>query len=133
MRKRGFIWFLVALCVVCLAEITHLQCLDVTPEQGSYEQTVSSIVTQQQNQHHEATITDSTLLYRICSSRPQRILHTQGSRSERLLTPVFNSVWRYIVKPLHSYFDSRCRMESAPFCLSSSCDYYVIALRHIIS
>ncbi len=133
MWKRGFIWFLVALCVVCLAEITHLQCLDVTPEQGSYEQTVSSIVTQQHNQRHEATITDSTLLYRICSSRPQRTLHTQGSRSERLLTPVFNSVWRYIVKPLHSYFDSRCRMESAPFCLSSSCDYYVIALRHIIS
>ena len=132
MRKRGFIWFLVALCVVCLAEITHLQCLDITPEQGSYEQTVSSIVTQQHNQRHEATLTDSTLLYRICSSRPQRTLHTQGSRSERLLTPVFNSVWRYIVKPLHSYFDSRCRMESAPFCMSSSYYYYIIALRHII-
>lgn len=132
MRKLGFIWFIVVLCVVCLEVITHWHREDIVPEQNPPTRSESYVVTHQQNQHHEATITDSTSLYRICSSRPQRTLHTQGSRSERLLTPVFNSVWRYIVKPLHSYFDSRCRMESAPFCMSSSYYYYIIALRHII-
>ena len=132
MRRSGFIGFLMALCAVCLAVVTHWQEQDVLSEQILTEHTESSVVTPQQQQHHEATLTDATQLYRICSSRPQRILPTQGSRSGRTLTPAFNCVSQTIVKPLHSYHDSRCRLESAPFCLSASSDYYVIALRHII-
>ena len=132
MRRSGFIAFLTALCAVCLAVVTHWQGQDAVPGQNLSERTESSVVTPQQQQHHEATLTDATQLYRICSSRPQRILPTQGSRSERTLTPAFNFIRQHIVKPLHSYCDSRCRQESAPFCLSASCDYYVIALRHII-
>ena len=131
-RKRSFIWFLTALCAVCLAMVTHWQGQDVVPEQNLPERTESSVVTQQHNQPHEAILTDATQLYRICSSRPQRILPLQGSRSVRTLQSAFYVGRQHFVKLLHSYFDSRCRMESAPFCLSSSCDYYVIALRHII-
>ena len=132
MRRSGFIGFLTALCAICLTVVTHWQGQDVVPEQNLSERTESSVVTPQRQQHREATLTDATQLYRICSSRPQRILPTQGSRSIRTLTPTFNLVRQHIVKPLHSYYDSRCRLESAPFCLSASCDYYVIALRHII-
>ena len=131
MRRHCFIWFLTALCAVCLAGVTLWQGQDAVPEQHLAERTGSTVVTPQRQQHHEATLTDATQLYRICSSRPQRILPTQGSRSVRTLTPAFNLI-RHIAKPLHSYCDSRCRQESAPFCLSASCDYYVIALRHII-
>lgn len=112
--------------------LTHRQNQDVAPEQDLTECTDALVVTAQQNQPHEAVLTDASQLYHVCSSRPQRILPVQGSRGERTLTPALNFVRQHIVKPLHSYFDSRCRQESAPFCLPSSCDYYVIALRHII-
>lgn len=131
-RKRSLIWVLTALCAVCLAVVIHWQGQDVVTEQNLSERSESSIVTRQHNQPHEATLTDATQLYRICSSRPQRILPLQGSRSVRTLPHAYYVGRQHFVKPLHSYFDSRCRMESAPFCLSSSCDYYVIALRHII-
>ena len=132
MRKRCSIWFLTALCAVCLTVVINWQELSVVPKQNHSEHTESSVMSPLRQQHHEATLTDATQLYRICSSRPQRILPTQGSRNERTLTPTFSFVRQHIVKPLHSYFDSRCRLESAPFCLSASCLYYVIALRHII-
>ncbi len=132
MRKRGFILYLTALCAVCLTVVTHWQGQADVPEQKLSERAESSVMTPQRQQPHEATLTDATQLYRICSSRPQRILPSQGSRSERTQTPAFNFIRQHIVKPLHSYCDSRCRLESAPFCLSASCDYYVIALRHII-
>ena len=132
MRKRTFVGFLTALCAVCLAVVMHCQGQDIVPEQNLSECAESSVVKSQRNQPRQATLTDATLPYRICSSRPQRVLLTQGSRSERTMSPAFNFVRQHLFKPLHSYFDSRCRQESAPFCMSSSCDYYVIALRHII-
>lgn len=131
MQMRCLIWFLTVLCAVCLAVTTHWQGQDIVTGQDISEYAEPSVLTPLQHQHHEAALTDVTLLYRICSSRPQRILPTHGSRSKRALTPTFNLIW-YIVKPLHSYFDNRCRQESAPFRMSSTCDYYVFALRHII-
>ena len=132
MWKRSSIWFLTALCAVCLAVVTNWQAEGAAPEQNLWNYTESSVVSPQRQQPHEATLTDASQLYRICSSRPQRILPTQGSRSGRTLTLSFSVARQHIVKPLHSFYDSRCRQESAPFCLSASCDYYVIALRHII-
>ena len=130
--KRRFIWFFAALCVVFLTVAINCQEQDAMPAPIPSERTESAVVTPQRQHHHEATLTDASRLYRICSSRPQRIQPTQGSRFGRTLTPSFSMARLRFVKPLHSYFDSRCRMESAPFCLSASCDYYVIALRHII-
>jgi hypothetical protein len=95
--------------------------------------TESTVMVPLQKHHHEATLTDATQLYRVCSSRPQRILPSQGSKTERTITPFSNFALRqHIVKHFNSYYDGRCRKETAPFCMSASCDYYVIALRHII-
>ena len=131
-RKHSFVWIIAALIAVCLTVIMHGQEQESASRQSLPEQRESSVVVPQQQQPHEATLTDATQLYRVCTSRPQRLLPTQGSRSERFLTPAIKLVRQYILNPLHSHHDSRCRMESAPFALSASRDYYVIALRHII-
>ena len=133
MKKRVWAWLLAALCAVCLTVVENWHVREAMPIQisRSGNQTTKQLNDQNTKRPNEATLTDATQLYRICSSRPQRLLKT-ATRSGRTLTPSFHCVRQHIVKPLHSYFDSRCRTESAPFCLSASRDYYVIALRHII-
>jgi len=131
-RKHSFVWIIAALIAVCLTVLVDGQEQESASRQSQPEQRESSVMVPRQQQPHEATLTDATQLYRVCTSRPQRLLPTQGSRSERFLTPAIKLVRQYILKPLHSHHDSRCRMESAPFALSASRDYYVIALRHII-
>ena len=124
---------LTALCAVCLMVLLNWQNHDDAAVTESYQHRESSVLTPQHYHHQEATLTDASQIYRICSSRPQRILPTHGSKTERTITPFGRFAQRqHIVKPLYSYHDSRCRLETAPFCLSASCDYYVIALRHII-
>ncbi|MBP5386671.1 MAG: hypothetical protein J6Y97_04700 [Prevotella sp.] len=106
---------------------------NIVSSQSLQKHTESSVIIPQRHQPHEATLTDASQLYRVCSSRPQRILPPQGPKTERTITPFDNFVQRqHIVKHLYSHYDSRCRKEAAPFCMSASCDYYVIALRHII-
>lgn len=131
-RKHNFVWLLAALIAVCLTVLMNGQEGEAVAQQDQLHKSGPSVIAPQQQHPHEATLTDATQLYRVCSSRPQRILPTQGARNERTLTPAIRLVRQYILKPLHSYHDSRCRTESAPFSLSASCDYYVIALRHII-
>ena len=124
---------LTALCAVCLTALLSWQnrCDAPVDEQSQHRE--SSALSPQHKHHQEATLTDASQLYRICSSRPQRILPTQGSKTERTVTPYGRIATRqHNVKPLYSYYDSRCRRETAPFCMPASCDYYVIALRHII-
>ena len=132
MQKRGFLWLLTVLCAVSLAVFTYCQRQDVVSEEDLLERTGTLVVEQQQHQSHEAVLSEDTLPYRVSCSRSQRILPTHGARGERLLTSAIHCVRQQTVKPLRSFYDSRCRQESAPFSLSSSCDYYVIALRHII-
>ncbi len=132
-RKRNFIWFLTALLAVCLTFLLNWQEHETVSSQDLSEHTETLAITPQRQQPHEATLTDASQLYRVCSSRPQRILPSQGAKTERTLTPFSSSAQRqHIVKPFYSHYDSRCRKETAPFCMSASCDYYVIALRHII-
>ena len=134
---------LTVLCAVCLTVLLNWQSKDdalaeiplhpmestvmVPLQQHHHEATLT------QQHHHEATLTDASQIYRVCSSRPQRILPSQGSKTGRTITPFGNfAVRQHIVKHFNSYYDSRCRQETSPFCMSASCDYYVIALRHII-
>jgi len=124
---------LTALCAVCLTVLLNWQSHDIAPVEESCEHRESSVLVPQHQHHQEATLTDASQIYRICSSRPQRILPIHGSKTERTVTPFGSfAIRHHIVKPLYSYNDSRCRLETAPFCMSASCDYYVIALRHII-
>ncbi len=98
----------------------------------SASETSASIIIPQDQRHQEATLTDATSLYRICNTRPQRIIPTYGSKSERSVSQFRLLMQRHIVKPLNLLHDSRRRLETAPFCLSASCHYYVLALRHIL-
>ncbi|MBR1687826.1 MAG: hypothetical protein IJ710_04730 [Prevotella sp.] len=85
------------------------------------------------NAHRHASaamFSDGRSIYRICSSRPQRLLPTIGPKPERM-------TGRFVLS--HPYkstayrcYDRRARRETAPFPSAASCDYYVIALRHIL-
>ena len=124
---------LTVLCAVCLTVLLNWQSKDDALAEIPLHPMESTVMVPLQQHHHEATLTDASQLYRVCSSRPQRILPSQGSRTERTITPFGNLALRqHIVKHLYTCYDSRCRQETAPFCMSASCDYYVIALRHII-
>lgn len=79
----------------------------------------------------EAVLSDAYDIYRICSSRPQRTLPSGASKPGRLL-------WEHLQL---FYYKSpgnilcgggKARHERAPFATEAPCDYYVIALRHII-
>ena len=130
-RLRTFWGILLLLLAVLLTAHDSWQDKDCAQEIEVQEQRDAAVVTPQESRHYEATLTDATSLYRVCSSRPQRILPTHASKTERTANPC-GFVRRHIVKPLHFLHDSRRRMETAPFSLSASCLYYVIALRHII-
>ena len=124
---------LTVLCAVCLTVLLNWQSKDDALAEIPLHPMESTVMVPLQQHHHEATLTDASQIYRVCSSRPQRILPSQGSRTERTITPFGNLALRqHIVKHLYTYYDSRCRQETAPFCMSASCNYYVIALRHII-
>jgi len=124
---------LTVLCAVCLTVLLNWQSKDDALAGIALQPMESTVMVPLQQHHHEATLTDASQIYRVCSSRPQRILPSQGSKTGRTITPFGNFALRqHIVKHLYTYYDSRCRLEAAPFCLSASCDYYVIALRHII-
>ena len=124
---------LTVLCAVCLTVLLNWQSKDDALAGIALQPMESTVMVPLQQHHHEATLTDASQIYRICSSRPQRVLPTQGAKTERTVTPFGSFANRqHQVTPLYSYYDSRCRLETAPFCLSASCDYYVIALRHII-
>ena len=132
-RKLLTIRMLTVLCAVCLTVLLNWQSKDDALAEIPLHPMESTVMVPLQQHHHEATLTDASQLYRVCSSRPQRILPSQGSRTERTITPFGNLALRqHIVKHLYTCYDSRCRQETAPFCMSASCDYYVIALRHII-
>ena len=132
-RKLLTIRMLTVLCAVCLTVLLNWQSKDDALAGIALQPMESTVMVPLQQHHHEATLTDASQIYRVCSSRPQRILPSQGSKTGRTITPFGNLALRqHIVKHLYTYYDSRCRQETAPFCMSASCDYYVIALRHII-
>ena len=130
MRKHRNRW-LMALLVAVLAVLANWQTESVLPVQSVLDTPAASVVIPQDNRHHEATLTDAASLYRVCSSRPQRIVPSHGSKTERNYSPCGFARHQF-VKPLNTLYDTRRRLETAPFCLSASCHYYVIALRHII-
>ena len=131
-QKQKTVMRLAALCVVWLAILLNWQGKDSVPTQETISQPQSAVMAPQKQHHREATLTDASQLYRVCNSRPQRVTPTQGAKSNRTTSPYNVFVRQHIVKSLHIFHDSRHRLETAPFCVSASRDYYVIALRHII-
>ena len=123
--------FLLVQSALLLAVITNWQSRDDL-QQNLTNKPESAVMAPQQHTHHDAVISDATQLYRICTSRPQRITPTQSSQPERLFNSLCTFSLRHIVKPFEYIYDSRTRLETSPSCVSASRDYYVIALRHII-
>lgn len=130
--KRGLIWLLASLCALTLTVLADYQGQESVCVLVQGQEPARSVWEPEQEQPHEATLTDTTLLYRACGARPMRIIPTAGSRVVRTLTAVNGAAKQYIVKPLHRFYDSRCMLVSSPLRLSASCDDYIIALRHII-
>lgn len=128
---RYWMRFLLVQSALLLAVIINWQSRDGL-QQNQTIKPESSVIAPQQHTHHDAVITDATQLYRICTSRPQRIVSTQSSQPERLFNSLCAFSLQHSVKPFKSIYDSRTRLETSPFCVSVSRDYYVIALRHII-
>ena len=124
---------LTALIVVLLAVLLNWQDKNSAQTQEAPPQQSLTFMMAQKQHQHEAMLTDGSHLYRICSSRPQRTVSTQGSKNERTIS-LYSSCLarRYTTNPLNILYDDRRRLETAPFCLSASRDYYVIALRRII-
>ena len=123
-------WLL--LIVLLLAALTNWQ--GDNSGQTSKPEELSSVamLVPQDHQQHEAVLTDASTLYRMCSSRPQRVLPSQGAKSKQNIFPPCHLSRRHVVEPLKFLHDGRRRRETAPFCPSVSRLYYVIALRHII-
>ena len=77
-----------AICAVCLTVLLNWQNHSDATAAERFQHRESSVVTPQHQQHCEATLTDASQLYRVCSSRPQRILSSQGSKTERTILSV---------------------------------------------
>ena len=84
------------------------------------------------HKHHPsaATLSDAHDIYRICNSRPGRVLPTYGSKPGRTLG---KQPFNHKSNTCYSLLNRRKqRLETSPFATAASCEYYVIALRHII-
>ena len=80
--------------------------------------------------NHEAILTESSTANRIANSRPERIIPTNCIKNSRTIGKLpINS--KYYQLKLSSYH-GRERSQRAPFSVDVACEYYVIALRHII-
>jgi len=76
----------------------------------------------------EAVLTNTRDSYRVCNSRPQRLLTSVGSHVRQYGKISFQSKFHL----LKSYLsDDKSRAETAPFSSSASCAYYVFALRRL--
>jgi len=84
------------------------------------------------NRHSAAAVlSDAQDIYRICSSRPQRILPSGASKPARLL---WEHLQHFYYKPHNKPLlgGRKASHRHTPFATEAPCDYYVIALRHII-
>lgn len=104
---------------------------DENPVRSSQTEESSTIRSTSDHERGVAILSDASHLYRICNTRPQRVLPTYGSQLKRISGRTATTLLRY-VKPFKSFHDRRFRQETAPFCSSVSCIYYIYALRHII-
>lgn len=80
--------------------------------------------------NREAVLTESRTANRIANSRPERIVPYNCTKNSRTVGKLpINS--KYYQLKLRSY-RGRERSQKAPFAVDVACEYYVIALRHII-
>lgn len=76
-----------------------------------------------------AILTDASNLYRICNTRPERIVQSIGTKIRLAGKFLFYS---FIKQPLHASHHREESPLTAYSLRAASCSYYVIALRHIL-
>ncbi len=85
-----------------------------------------------QRQQQEAILADARDSYRVCNTRPQRLLPSQGAKQERTSGKQPCDLHYHKHYSLKRIFGGRARTETAPFSFVVSRDYYIIALRRIL-
>lgn len=90
---------------------------------------------QQDGRHHGqmAVLSDATHLYRLCTSRSQRVQPSHGVNGHRLSgkSPA-GGRFTFVSSQIYRFLTGDCRLKTAVMRFFVSRDYYVIALRHII-
>lgn len=89
---------------------------------------------EQRENHGEAMVSDAQNLYRICNSRPQRIVpvwgadYAPGQAQGRMSTLTNYKYFQF----LQLLYRGAPREESAPIHFEVACRYYVICLRRLL-
>lgn len=122
--------FLTAL-IGCRGDVMNVEVATSEGMAVSYSGKSYSFSDPQQGRHNEATLNDARGVYRLFNTRPQRLLPTHGSSSDKNAACSL-AVRQPQVKHLFFLHDGRRRLETAPFQSAASRDYYVFALRHIL-
>ena len=86
-------------------------------------------LSKQEQPYSSAILTDLSNLYRICNTRPQRIIQPLGSKIRLAGKFLFYS---FIKQPIHKFSHREISSLTAFSLRAASCSYYVIALRHIL-
>ena len=93
---------------------------------------IASIAPKQDRRDNVAVLSKSRGSYRLCNTRPQRLLPTSFTNFGKTQGKHGIHSFHRRSNPFKLHYDGRRRQETAPFCSAASCDYYVIALRRII-
>lgn len=137
-RFLHVIILLIALTFGCVSEVA---CFDVSHWSVAWETAEAMQHSKQnksdndyafdsfsRNKNGVANIQDVQNIYRICNSRPQRVL---SSFRTNKLTGKMPLLYKY-TKCIKSYTAGKFKLETAPYQTEVACDYYIIALRHIL-
>ena len=120
----GLSWF-----GVCQAETTDQERLaEQLPQQKNG---IAWTVRPSDERRDQAMLSDARMWYRVCNTRPQRLAPTYGAGHGKPHGKPSLAI-RQKVKSLKTMYDRRRKADSLPLRLVASCDYYVIALRHIL-
>ena len=131
-RILPLIIILLTVFLGCTGKIMQTEALSTAEDVVALQRgKLASITDTQHGRRNEATLNDARSIYRLCNTRPQRLLPTHGSTSGKS-TGRLLAARRLNVKPLSSLYDGRRRLETSPFYSSASCDYYVFALRRLL-
>ena len=114
----------------CSGKAEGCQCQDAADD--FQKEKIASIAPKQNRNNNVAMLSNTRSTYRICNTRPQRLLPTYSSNPAKTQGKNhFYSIHKRF-KFFKLPYDGRRRQETAPFSSSASCDYYVIALRRIL-
>ena len=80
---------------------------------------------------HNAVLSDTTSLYRLCNARPERLV-PNGCNTDSP-TRLSKLPYKYkFYQSLFNIFHGKEREESAPFHFDVASKYYVFCLRHLL-